>query len=255
MAAPEYRDGAWWYRQLDGTMLRWSDAAQVWEPAGTAVGPELPGAWAERPVFKPLAGRANVVRWLLFALIVVSAIAAISDALEYELLGRIERGADATSGEADFNDIRQAVIGVTAFLLNTAVVVTFLMWFSRAYANLPALGIAERRYGQGWSIGAWFVPILNLFRPKQIANDAWKAGDRAAPLPAFLNWWWALWLLSSIADNISFRSALHGDTVMELQATATASLVSDILTIPAALLAIKVVLSTTERQEARAASA
>ena len=224
----------------------------MWEPAGEAAGPELPTA--ERPVFKPLASRANVVRWLLIAIVVVSAIAAISDAFEYELLGRIDRGDNVTSGEVDFNDARQAVIGITQFLLNTAVVVTFLMWFSRAYSNLPALGMAERRYGQGWSIGAWFVPILNLFRPKQIANDTWRAGEQVAHLPALLNWWWALWLVSSIADNISFRASLRGDTAMELQATAAAALVSDVLTIPAGLLAIGAVRMITRRQEERAAA-
>ena len=31
------------------------------------------------------------------------------------------------------------------------------------------------RYGTGWAIGAWFIPIFNLFRPKQIANDIDRA--------------------------------------------------------------------------------
>src|SRR5215213_2684690 len=31
----------------------------------------------------------------------------------------------------------------------------------------------DRRYGTGWALGSWFVPILNAWRPKQIINDIW----------------------------------------------------------------------------------
>jgi Domain of unknown function (DUF4328) len=30
MAEPEFRDGAWWLRQPDGTLLRWDAAANAW---------------------------------------------------------------------------------------------------------------------------------------------------------------------------------------------------------------------------------
>ncbi len=74
--------------------------------------------------------------------------------------------------------------------------------FLRAYANGPALGLHDPRFGKGWAIGAWFVPILNLFRPKQIANDIWRGSDSALPAhasdswynrptPVLLAWWWA----------------------------------------------------------------
>lgn len=44
----------------------------------------------------------------------------------------------------------------------------FLVWFWLAYRNLDALDL-RRRYGTGWAIGGWFVPFLNLARPKQVA--------------------------------------------------------------------------------------
>ena len=31
--------------------------------------------------------------------------------------------------------------------------------------------------GAGWAIGPWFVPILNLFRPWQIAVETWEGSD------------------------------------------------------------------------------
>ena len=38
------------------------------------------------------------------------------------------------------------------------------------------------RYGNGWAIGAWFVPILSLVRPKQMANEIWRGSERGVDL-------------------------------------------------------------------------
>jgi hypothetical protein len=53
--------------------------------------------------------------------------------------------------------------------------------FRRAYRNLPALGAESPRFSSGWAVGAWFVPFLNLVRPKQIMDDIWRASDPALP--------------------------------------------------------------------------
>jgi hypothetical protein len=44
--------------------------------------------------------------------------------------------------------------------------VVFIVWFHRAYGNLGALGVDRPRHGRGWAIGAWFIPIANVFIPK-----------------------------------------------------------------------------------------
>jgi hypothetical protein len=37
---------------------------------------------------------------------------------------------------------------------------------------VESFGSISMRFGSGWAVGAWFVPILNWFRPKQIAAVA-----------------------------------------------------------------------------------
>ena len=69
--------------------------------------------------------------------------------------------------------------------------VVFIRWFPQAHRNAAALDPETVRYGTRWAIWSWFVPILSLFRPKQMANDIWRAGaprgvredDRAATSP------------------------------------------------------------------------
>jgi hypothetical protein len=69
--------------------------------------------------------------------------------------------------------VHGAAIAALLTLLATAAV--FITWFARVVNRLHAARPNEFRYGAGWAIGAWFVPVLNLFRPKQIADDAWRA--------------------------------------------------------------------------------
>jgi hypothetical protein len=87
--------------------------------------------------------------------------------------------------------------------------ILFAIWFYRAYQNLPALRTSGR-YAAGWAIGAWVVPILNLFMPKQIADDIWRTSDptlpenptelwRAGKVAPILHWWWGVWIGGSFA--------------------------------------------------------
>jgi hypothetical protein len=114
-----------------------------------------------------------------------------------------------------------------------------------------ALG-GERRYRTGWALGAWFVPILALFRPKQIANDIWRLrpGDQPPPL---LAWWWGAFLIFSWANGFVVRAFFRGDTVAELRSADLFSMVDDALDVVAALLAVAVIRAITVAQSARAA--
>lgn len=94
--------------------------------------------------------------------------------------------------------------GITAIL--------FLVWFFRAYRNLVRAGIQDLRYAPGWAVGSWFIPFFNFVRPKQIANDIWKASAsvgtvgperrRELGLPARINWWWGLWIFGGVCGAI-----------------------------------------------------
>jgi Domain of unknown function (DUF4328) len=94
--------------------------------------------------------------------------------MERSLLADIEQGRFVTQQELDDNDVRQGLVAAADFILVTATAVFFLLWFYRAYRTLTSLGVSCLRWGYGWAIGGWFVPILSLWRPKQIANDIWR---------------------------------------------------------------------------------
>jgi len=205
--------------------------------------------------------RANVARAVLLAILVVDVVAVWSSQMEHSLLGRIDAGEFVSDDELTWSDNRQVVIGYTQFGLLLLCAIKFLAWFVQAYRDAEALGANGLRFSSRWAIGAWFVPFLNLVRPKQIANDIWRASSPHVSLtrqreweflnpPAFLMAWWLAFLASGWAENAT-RVYADGETVEELQKLDHAWMVADGIDALAALLAIVVVTVITRRLEAR----
>jgi hypothetical protein len=196
---------------------------------------------------------------LFVILAVLAVIGAMSSLAEAALLDRALQGYEITEDEAMANDLRQGVIAwirVAAFLLT---VVLFCVWVNRASKNAHALGAPGMRFTPGWSVGYFFIPIVNLFRPYQAIAEIYRASDpgrdpaawQNAPA-ALIGIWWAVWLISNFASNIATRIMLTADTVEELHAAAIGASGTDLIEIPAAIFALVVVRSIHTRQEALA---
>ena len=105
------------------------------------------------------------------------------------------------------------------------------------------------------------MPFLNLWRPKQISNDIWRATDPGLPRQAtgwqdngvhgLIHWWWAIWIVAGILGNISTRVYLDAETLSEQLGASAVAIVADVVFIVAAVLAILVVRAITIRQEER----
>ena len=114
----------------------------------------------------------------------------------------------------------------------------------------------------GWSggIAYWFIPIANLFRPKQVVNDIWRASDPDLPrgvwasrdVPLLIHCWWGAWLISAFVERILFkRSVQAGDSPADFVSLSQTYIVWDLVDVVPAALAFLVVWKITARQEAR----
>ncbi len=141
---------------------------------------------------------------------------------------------------------------------------TFLLWYSRAYKNILALGAHNRRWGPRWAVVYWFIPIVNLFRPKQVMNDIWRGSDpdlprqasewHSRPVAALVHWWWAASLISGFIGNRVVRAAFDAEaTAPELRDQAMGYVIVDFTEMIAPVLAIVVVARVTRRQKERMA--
>ena len=138
----------------------------------------------------------------------------------------------------------------------------FLIWFHRAHRNLKALGANDLQYSPGWAVGGFLIPIWNLFRPYQVAQEIWKASEpdhlsatgsdwKYLRGSGLIGWWWVFFLLTGFIGNLILRSYLNLETIEGIQSYTYALLASDALLIPAIMLTILVVNKIDNRQSQR----
>jgi uncharacterized protein DUF4328 len=151
-----------------------------------------------------------------------------------------------------------AIVELVTFVISG---VCFIAWFHRAYSNLLSLGATSTRPGTGWAIGAWFVPILNLWRPKQIANDIWRGTDPRhprqqpswrEPVSPLLWLWWGAFLLLGILNRAVAEDWTSAATAHAIRSATRLDMATEATSIIAAVLTISVVRTLTRRQSQRA---
>jgi hypothetical protein len=202
----------------------------------------------------------RLARWttsLLYVGLAADALGIVSGFMQRALLLRIASGERLLSGVAEANDARHQAIGIVQLVAFIVTAIVWLVWLSRAYSNLGAVGTRKSRFTPGWAVGYWFVPFVNLVRPYQIILDLWLRSERLnvddsvanLPRPAIISWWWGVYLLSGFAGRMFASLARDAKTLPELINVTIIGVVVDAIGIVAALLAVTVVRGIDERQQ------
>ncbi|RAJ50907.1 uncharacterized protein DUF4328 [Streptomyces sp. PsTaAH-130] len=134
-----------------------------------------------------------------------------------------------------------------------ATVAVYLCWLWRVRTNAEVFAPHGHRMKRGWAIGGWFVPIGNLWLPRRVVVDVWRAsvppGARVRTTP--VNAWWTLWVLSLLLGRFAGRQYDDAHAPDELADAARQMLFSDAVDAAAAILAVLVVVHLTRMQRAR----
>jgi hypothetical protein len=149
-----------------------------------------------------------------------------------------------------------ALVYLCVFLATAVVWSTFV---HRCNANARALGVQGMEFTPGWTVGWYFVPFANLFKPFQATREIYQATDPAAdaqnwrrrPVPSLLGWWWGAWIFSNVLGGVIGRLSLTSDPAV-LSLSAGLDVVDGLLDVALCLLAIRVVRALSERQEQKA---
>jgi hypothetical protein len=141
--------------------------------------------------------------------------------------------------------------------------ICFLIWFSGAHDNLKYLGASNLDYTPGWAVAAFFIPILNLFRPFQVAQEIYRASSpdvsrdrqgnwRGATTSTLINWWWAMCLIRLLAGGCGngFASFQRRPTLLSADYL-HAIIFSGILTMVVAALTMAMIKQMYDRQTQR----
>ena len=204
--------------------------------------------------YEHLSSRARWARRAVFLLIPIQLIAIGLSKVEIDVVDRARIG-DVTREEVETLDQRQSMLSLVELGLFVVAGVFFLRWFYRAYKNLDVLG-AERKHSTRSAVVYWFVPFLNLVRPKQMADEMWRGSEPSLDGPVTkakaVDVWWGLWIVTGV---LSFVATRHDNAVASLDDLKVADeiwIAVNALTIVAAFLAMRVVAKITQRQEQRA---
>ncbi len=181
-------------------------------PTGSGAVPHADGGTFKRPGALGLALQIMFALWVLLAAALTAWSLALSDFVEGLL--RSPLGVDLEALNAAMG--RANAIMVAELICSVVTAAVFIAWTHRVYGNLPALGAPDLPYKRGWAIGGWFVPFLNLLRPKQIIDIVWRvahpdrglepAADwRLIKVSPLVHWWWGLFIVVRVLP-LSFDS-------------------------------------------------
>lgn len=206
---------------------------------------------------RPNRDRAKTAILLIYIMMALQILFAFSHYLQYELLGNLEKGI-VEYDDAQSNDTRQQFIAIIIIAMSIVSAVTFIQWFRRAYFNLHTVSDGLK-YTEGWAAGAWFVPILNLFRPYQIMRELFDVSSRviSEKMGGFqpksylnaVNFWWALWIISNVVANLTFRLMPNSGSIEDLRTETVVSIFTALLEVPLALITVKVIKLYAEQEE------
>lgn len=209
--------------------------------------------------------RTRILTFLLAGFIFTALLSIFSDYLQLRFL---DEAADfhITAEDAEANDLRQTVVVSLRVIFYIASAVAFLFWIHRAYSKLPALGNpkAHLSYSPTWAVLWFLIPLANLIMPYLVTKEIWNKSDPAIRTeddvaftppesPLLLTVWWLAWITSNVFGNLVGRFIDESATPETLAWATKIDMISLVISILAATLAILVVNSIQRRQERRSA--
>lgn len=204
---------------------------------------------------KPNQDRAKLAIVIIYIILFVSIAFALSNYSQLDLLENAEKGI-YNFEDASANDTRQQFIAILLVLLNIVSAVTFIMWFRRAYHNLQLAG-ESTKYDHGWAAGAWFIPILNFFRPYEIMKELFVksnykinsalGGQGDQNYKVKIGLWWAIWIFGTIYGAVITRLP-ESDTMEYYKNITFLTLIDAVFSVASCIITIVVIKAYKEQE-------
>lgn len=159
-------------------------------------------------------------------------------------------------------EARESMLLKMSLILLVGTAIAFLVWFSRAHANLVTRRLPHLRHSAGWVIAGFFVPFVSLFQPCMVMNEVWRGSatlGRGGPAVAWRStatspWvlvWWLGWTASNVSGLIAGRmvDGYGGGAPSSLRSAVSFELASHVLEVVAAIVASWLILKISGFQD------
>ena len=165
-----------------------------------------------------------VVRFLWLHMF-IAAFAVVVNALEFDFFKDIENQSFQTEEELIIAGNLIDQLHVVAFI---SFLITFILggivifkWIYRSNINAGLLGAKDMKFSPGWSVGWFFIPVVNLWKPFQAMQEIYNASLNPANWkdlgkPKIVLQWWGLWMISNSLNQFNNKKAEKAETISEL---------------------------------------
>ena len=209
------------------------------------------------PAYSFVTSTSNLTKYTVFALcalVAMSFVAVISDAMQLDLIGNIRT---ITTEAAESNDTRVLVVNLIHFGIILISSILVLVWKYETNKNCRGFGAQGMQFTPGWAVGWQFIPFMNLFRPYQVMQEIWKVSTD--PLAwqnqrggLLVTWWWASCVVSMLIGQAYSRAAIknwsHTQSIQELEQVTSFSIITSCAILVSTLMTIWVISAIHEKQ-------
>jgi len=228
-----------------GTSARSDDSQDTSIPVSASARPSFPSIEAQTK----LRGFSNLTKWLirlLYLSVMLDTGAVTSGILQHQFLTEINAGTYSSHDvltTAETNDTRQQIIVIFKIALYIVTAIFFLKWIFRAAYNAHKMSVLKMKFTPGRSIGWYFIPVGNLWKPYQAMKESYAASkdplNRYNRLPDLIfPLSWLFFILSSVLGNTAFRLMTRAKEINEFIVATDVSVAADLTSIASAFVAI-----------------
>lgn len=158
---------------------------------------------------RPLAGLLGFARWTIVPYLVFGALFLIVSAggLWYDPAVLIDEFAYPETPLENMLLIAFGGAAVGFYLVFFVSIVAVGRFTFRAMRNLHLMDEPEAQMSPGWTVGWYFIPFANLFKPvqgmREIVDGTWKQAGKGLTDTPSLSLWWGTWIAGSVVGNVS----------------------------------------------------
>lgn len=105
-----------------------------------------------------------------------------------------------------------SLLSLAMMLSIVPLTIALMLWLHRARANLADFGLTDLAYSPGWTIGSFFVPIVNLAVPFRSMRELYNRShgedvyQSLATVPDVSSWWTSFVTGATIQLGLLFMS-------------------------------------------------
>ena len=208
--------------------------------------------------FVDLHNRTKLSASFFFISIISYLLSIVCDFRLLKLVGKAKLVGYIPDQDLEAIDNFQVTVGLMILISLILTLIFFLIWFHRAYSNLPSFG-ADIEHNTGMAVGYFFIPIANFFIPHTILKEIWEKsitrGNYGKYKPkvtsSIIVLWWVFIIGSGVMTKIDSMLYARIASIEDINLSTYFSIATSLVFIVHEIIAIIIIHSINKMQQVK----